>query len=221
MIVQIYEVNNPDEAKKLVQVGVDNIGVLVGNGDYPRELSSIKAKEIFEALPENATCVALSLSDNIGEIAKLIRECNPDILHLGANPEKLGLSGTKKLKKLFPNIKFMRAIPVVDIKSIELAKSYDRIVDCLLLDTYNAATSQVGAAGKPHDWNISRKIVELVKIPVILAGGLGPDNVADAIRMVGPAGVDSKTKTDRVDGKGKDIDKVRQFVKTAKSVKWN
>jgi phosphoribosylanthranilate isomerase len=53
-------------------------------------------------------------------------------------------------------------------------------------------------------------------VPAILAGGLGPDNVAEAIKAVRPAGVDSKTKTDRPDGAGKDLEKVRQFVAAAK-----
>jgi phosphoribosylanthranilate isomerase len=57
-----------------------------------------------------------------------------------------------------------------------------------------------------------------VRIPVFIAGGLGPDNVVDAIRIVRPAGVDSKTKTDKDDGShGKDLEKVKQFVSRAKT----
>ena len=68
-----------------------------------------------------------------------------------------------------------------------------------------------------HDWNISRRIVEAVTVPVILAGGLGPDNVAAAIRAVRPAGVDSKTKTDRAGSHAKDLDRVRRFVTAARA----
>lgn len=73
--------------------------------------------------------------------------------------------------------------------------------------------------GETHDWGLSKKIVESVFIPVILAGGLGPDNVAEAISKVKPFGVDSKTKTDKDDGSGKDIEKVREFVKIVKATK--
>jgi phosphoribosylanthranilate isomerase len=68
------------------------------------------------------------------------------------------------------------------------------IADCLLLDSYRPSDRQIGALRVPHDWNwnISRRIVELIRTPVILAGGLGPDNVAQAINAVRPAGVDSK-----------------------------
>jgi len=67
-----------------------------------------------------------------------------------------------------------------------------------------------------HDWSISRRIAEEVGLPVILAGGLYAGNAAAAIAAVRPAGVDSKTKTDRQDGSGKDLDKVRRFVAAAK-----
>ena len=69
---------------------------------------------------------------------------------------------------------------------------------------------------RTHDWSISRRIVDEVGVPVILAGGLDADNVAAAIAAVRPAGVDSKTKTDRADGNGKDLDKVCRFVTAAK-----
>jgi len=75
---------------------------------------------------------------------------------------------------------------------------------------------QIGGLGRTHDWSISRRIVDEVGVPVILAGGLDADNVVAAIAAVRPAGVDSKTKTDRADGNGKDLDKVRRFVTAAK-----
>ena len=74
---------------------------------------------------------------------------------------------------------------------------------------------QIGALGITHDWAISRRVAELMKTPVILAGGLGPDNVADAIRAVRPAGVDSKTKTDRDGSHQKDLGRVRRFQEAA------
>jgi phosphoribosylanthranilate isomerase len=111
----------------------------------------------------------------------------------------------------------MRSIPVVDEASIDIARSYDGIVDFLLLDSHRESDRQIGALGVTHDWSISRRIVELVRTPVILAGGLGPDNVADAIRAVRPAGVDSKTKTDQDGSHRKDLDRVRRFHEAARA----
>jgi phosphoribosylanthranilate isomerase len=110
----------------------------------------------------------------------------------------------------------MRTIPVIDESSIDLAREYDGIADYLLLDTFKK--EQIGATGQIHNWQISKKIVESVKTPVILAGGLGPDNVEEAIKIVKPTGVDSKTKTDKTNGKGKDLEKVKKFVLKAKSI---
>ncbi|OGZ23709.1 MAG: hypothetical protein A3A08_01235 [Candidatus Nealsonbacteria bacterium RIFCSPLOWO2_01_FULL_41_9] len=214
MIVQIYEVSSPTEAKELAKLGVDHTGVLVGKGKYPRELLIKDAKIIFQSLTSNTKKVALSLSNDLEEISEIIEQLNPDIFHLGITEEILSLSKVKEIRKKYPKLKIMRSIAVVNEESIGLAKEYEEIADFLLLDTYK---SQLGATGEVHNWDISQKIVEAVKIPVILAGGLGPDNVAEAIKKVKPAGVDSKTKTDKINSHEKDMDKVKEFVKIAKS----
>src|SRR5215471_18839804 len=103
-------------------------------------------------------------------------------------------------------------------ESIAIAESYDGIADMLLLNSHRPGDVQIGALGVTHGWEIDMKIVDSVSIPVIIAGGLGPDNVVEAIRMVRPAGVDSKTKTDKDDGSHtKDLRMVKQFVARAKS----
>jgi phosphoribosylanthranilate isomerase len=102
---------------------------------------------------------------------------------------------------------------------LAIAQSYEGIADFLLLDSYRASDRQIGALGLTHDWTISRRMVELVRTPVILAGGLGPDNIADAIRAVLPAGVDSKTKTDLDGSHAKDLDRVRRFHEVARGTK--
>jgi phosphoribosylanthranilate isomerase len=109
----------------------------------------------------------------------------------------------------------MRSVPVVGEESIAIAQSYEAIADYVLLDSHSVSDRQIGALGVTHDWDISRRIVELLKIPVILAGGLGPDNVSEAIKVVRPAGVDSKTRTDKEGSHAKDLDRVRRFVEAA------
>jgi phosphoribosylanthranilate isomerase len=161
--------------------------------------------------------VALSLADDLEEVVEAVAETVPDILHLGTVPEALGPEAVASLRTRFPDVKLMRTIPVIDEGSLLLARQYDGLADYLLLDTYQPGDTQVGATGAPHDWNLSRRIVGSVRTPVILAGGLGPRNVAKAIRAVGPAGVDSKTHTDRDGGPLKDIEQVRAFVRIARS----
>ena len=216
MLVQIYEVQTPEEAVALARLGVDHIGVLVGDGAFPRELSTDRASAIFAALPPGAKRVALSLSADPAEIARVIEQTRPDIIHIGAAVELFSVRDTRALKAAFPDVRVMRSIPIVDTASIECAKDYRDTGDFLLLDSHEPGDRQIGGLGRTHDWSISRRIVDEVDVPVILAGGLDADNVVAAIAAVRPAGVDSKTKTDRADGNGKDLDKVRRFVTAAK-----
>jgi phosphoribosylanthranilate isomerase len=150
-------------------------------------------------------------------IARLTAALKPDILHLGAAPQHLSPASLRTLKAEFPQVSLMRSIPVVDETSIALACFYDGIADWLLLDSYKSGDRQIGALGLTHNWELDRRIIESVRIPAIIAGGLGPENVQDAIRVARPAGVDSKTKTDRSDGTHtKDLQKVSAFLNVAR-----
>jgi phosphoribosylanthranilate isomerase len=213
MIVQIYEVTTPEEAGVLSAMGVEHVGVLVGDGSFPREQTVDRACKILAAVRSGARRSVLLLSNNVDLIKRITTALMPDILHLGAAPEHLSPAHLRSLKEEFPRVLLMRSIPVVDEASIALARSYDGIADFLLLDSYEPGDLQVGALGVTHSWELDRRIIEEVGVPVIIAGGLGPENVRDAIRATHPAGVDSKTKTDKNDGSHtKDLEKVSAFV---------
>ena len=214
MLVQIFEVQTPEEAAALAGLGVDHIGVLVGDGAFPRELSIARTSAIFTAVPAGKKRVALSLSANLEEVIRVVAETRPDIVQVQAEID-FSVAMTRVLKMRYPQIPIMRAIPVIDETSIAIAASYKGVADFLLLDSYDPGTRQFGALGRVHDWSLSRRIVDEIGIPVILAGGLGSENVAAAIAAVHPAGVDSKTKTDRPDGGSKDLAKVEAFVAAA------
>jgi phosphoribosylanthranilate isomerase len=219
MIVQIYEVTAPAEAQALGEMGVDHIGVLVGEGSFPREQTIQKAREIFAAIPSGSKASALSLSHEVDLIVRFTAAIRPDILHLGAAPQHLSPAQLRRLKAEFPRVSLMRSIPVVDESSIALARSYEGIADWLLLDSYESGDRQIGALGVTHDWDLDRRIIDSVRIPAIIAGGLGPENVREAIRSAHPAGVDSKTKTDKSDGSHtKDLQKISAFVAAARNV---
>jgi phosphoribosylanthranilate isomerase len=172
MLVQIYEVSSPEEARALCAFGVDHI-VLVGNGTFPREQSVEKARDIFEPVSALAKSSALCLSADLELIRKVAAELSPSILHLGASTDLLSPSESGTIKSEFPSIQIMRSIPVVGHESVALAETYDGIADMLLLDSHNPGDKQIGGLGKTHDWDLDRRIVENVSIPVLLAGGLG------------------------------------------------
>ncbi|MGX1323082.1 phosphoribosylanthranilate isomerase [Bradyrhizobium sp. USDA 377] len=221
MLTQIYEISTPEEASALSAIGVDHIGVLVGDGQFPRELPISAASKIGAAIVPPSKFSALFLTHDLSLIASWARELNPAIVHLGASAELLSPQDVASLKRMLPGTVVMRSIPVFSEESVAIAQSYVGIADFLLLDSYRSTDKQIGALGVTHDWNISRRIVDLVRVPVVLAGGLGPDNVAGAIRTVRPAGVDSKTKTDQDGSHAKDLERVRRFHEAARATANN
>ena len=98
---------------------------------------------------------------------------------------------------------------------VENAKKFDQVVDYFILDTSDPERIEVGATGKVHDWNLSARLVENVSKPVVLAGGLSAHNVAEAIQIVKPWGVDSFSHTNLEGQVRKDPDKVRDFAQAA------
>lgn len=216
MLTQIYEVQTPAAAEEISRLGVDHIGVLVGWGDFPREIGVSQATTVAAAIRPGSKFSALFLGAEVRLIARMAQALAPAILHLGAAPERISVDATAALRRALPGIAIMRSIPVTGEESVALAQSYDGVADFLLLDSHRKGDNQIGALGLTHDWSISRRIVEAVNTPVILAGGLGPANVARAIRDVRPAGVDSKTKTDIPGSHAKDLSAVRRFHNAAK-----
>lgn len=103
------------------------------------------------------------------------------------------LTGTyEQIREAVPHLKIVQVIHVAGEESIEQALNVHTKVDSLLLDSGNpkAALKTLGGTGNTHDWEISKKIAELVKVPVFLAGGLNGSNVSEAIKTVKPFGVD-------------------------------
>src|SRR5262245_2722769 len=125
MIVQIYEVTTADEARALSGFGVDHIGVLVGDGAFPREQSIEQAGKIFAAISAPSKSSALSLSADLNWISKIVSELNPAILHLGAHTDLLLRPAVAALKRGFPLLPIMRSIPVVGKESVPVAKAYN------------------------------------------------------------------------------------------------
>jgi len=219
MIVQIYAFTRIDQALEAAQLGVDHIGFVAGDyGVVPGELSYEYASRLVSALPPGCKSIALTMATDVDTILHMVEVVQPDILHISTDPDDINLDRMEFLRnRIKPDIKLMKAIPVQDTESILLAREYAEVSDFLLLDTKVVGMPGVGATGTTHDWMISAQIVAEVSIPVILAGGLTPENVCGAINAVQPAGVDSNTWTNITgDPVQKDLAKVRDFVKSVR-----
>jgi phosphoribosylanthranilate isomerase len=217
--IQIYTMQTPAEAQAVVALGADHVGVTPANIGLPGEVDTGTARAIVEAVGGSAVCVALSVASDLEAIETMARAVGPDILHLCGLENALPPDGVRALRERLPDLPIMQAVSVGGPEAVEVALAYEDVADYLILDTQAPDIAGIGASGETHDWSVSCEIVRRVRIPVILAGGLSPENVAEAIRVVQPWGVDSLTHTNRpLPGGGfrKDLDRVRLFVKAVR-----
>lgn len=222
MIVQIYAVTSVAQALSMVELGVDHVGFVAGDyGQVHAELTFAQARAIAETLKGKAVSVALTMSTDLAEIRRMAAAVQPDIIHISSDTGAVGIEAMLELRRQLPTtIALMKAIHVSGPESVAAAGRFAEVSEWLLLDTKVAGFPGVGATGVTHDWQVSRQIVEQVgrRARVILAGGLTPENVAAAIQTVRPWGVDSNTATNLPgDPVTKDMARVRQFVRAAKS----
>lgn len=198
MIKQLYSIIQLDESIKTMEAGANNIGLVpTQNGGVPaHRVPLYRVDQIFsECKKRDVNLVAIMLTNDPEEMLDLAHRLQPDILHIAGDGYEADEEFAYRLKKLAPNTELMQAVLVDNESAIERAKRVDPFVDYILLDSGLAPDTGIGASGLTHDWKIDAKIVRSVNAKVIEAGGLGPDNVADAIRQIKPYGVDSLTKT--------------------------
>lgn len=218
---QIYSLIQYEESVATMEAGADNIGLVpMQKGGVPAHRVPIeRVHKIFdEAKRRGVTTVAIMLTNDPEEMLQLAEEVQSDILHIAGDGYDATPEFAKRLKEVAPDTKLMQAVLVDNESAIQRAKNFAPFVDFILLDSGLAPDTGIGASGLTHDWNIDARIVEEVDVPVIEAGGLGPDNVAEAIAKIKPYGVDSLTKTSiKYDGGNmeKDIEKVRLFCQRA------
>ena len=218
MKIQFYSLTTVKNAVETVDAGADLIGLVVKGGiPVPEEITVAQARDIFAAIDGRALGIALSLSTDPDTICDMATKIKPHAIHLAAR--NLAIEDLAQVHERLQGIKIMAAIPVTGPNAVDIARERSAFADYLLLDSVaDSETEITGVSGKTHDWSISRKIVEAVSIPVILAGGLSAENVAEAIEAVEPWGVDSYTHTNHPgDRMSKDLAQVRTFVSNARN----
>jgi phosphoribosylanthranilate isomerase len=213
--VKICANKRKEDALKAIEYGTDALGFLVGQVHASDDfISAVQAKEIVDALPPFCSTVLVTHIADGKEIVQLAKETNVDTVQLHGVSTR---SDVAVIRDKLPYLKLYKAVHIIDKSSVEEAKGWEGFVDAILLDTANVAIDQVGGTGRTHDWSISARIVQETKLPVILAGGLTPENVAEAIRQVKPYGVDVNSGTKEHSG-FKDPQKLRAFIENAKAL---
>jgi phosphoribosylanthranilate isomerase len=217
VLVQIYGITTPDDARMVVDAGADHVGVVLDEGMGTWDaVDAPTARRIVDELSTVRT-VGLSLATSAATIRRTMDVLTPDIAHVVNIAGQWQPDDVAALRDALAPIELMLTIAVRDEHAVGTARRFADVCDWFLLDSANPATGIIGASGLTHDWSISRAVVAAVTTPVVLAGGLGPENVDDAIAHVRPAGVDSETRTSRDDDRRrKDPDRVRRFVDRAR-----
>ncbi len=208
MQVKICGHTSVEDARRSAGLGADFIGVIVEVPvKTPRNISRAQAAEIVRSVGPSATSVMVIIPGAVEKAVELYETVKPRYIQLHG---KESPDFVKELKGLVP-ARIIKAIHVQGEEVIVQAKEHAKFADALLLDT---ATENAGGSGIVHDWEISKRIVELVDVEVFLAGGLTPENVGDAIKATRPYGVDAASGVESSDGR-KDAAKVAAFIKNA------
>ncbi len=187
-----------------MELGADALGFIF----YPKSKRSIRVKDaanICNALPPFVARVGVFVNESESEIEQALNQCGLTALQFHGD-ESPGFCRKFAAKSI-------KAIRVKDEVSLSVATEYD--VDAVLLDTYT--DTERGGTGRTFDWSLAVKAKELLVPPLILSGGLTPENVTEAIRVVRPYGVDVASGVERSPGK-KDPDKLRRFIEACKNI---
>ena len=208
--VKICGITKPDDARLVVAAGADAIGINFYAGSK-RFVAPEIAQEIAAAVGNRALKVGVFVNSTAAEILKLAAETPLDYvqLHGDETPEFVAdLSDLPTIKAL--RIRDASLAPVVNfLAACESAKNLRGI----LLDAYSS--TEFGGTGQTLDWeNIGRAADRPAELPIVLAGGLTPDNVDSAVRLARPDAVDTASGVESAPGV-KDKRKVEAFVKNA------
>ena len=212
-LVQAAGVSSTKEALYCASVGIDALGFTLGLPNGPHDdLTPIKARSIIKELPSHAIPVLITYLSDPEEAARLAHYVSAQAIQLHGGIEDGALT---VLRKLCPEIKTIGRVSVTDETAIDAVTRFsEELWDGIILDSYDPNSGKLGATGMTHDWRISARIVGMSRIPVILAGGLNPENVAEAILRVRPAGVDAHSGLEDEDGT-RNFMKIRSFAYAA------
>lgn len=178
-----------EEALLAVEHGASAIGLVSAMPSGPGPISEERIPEIAAAVPPGIETFLLTCLTDPAEIVAQHRRCGTSTIQLVDAIEHWAFA---QLREELPGISLVQVIHVSGTRSIDEATAVAPYVDAILLDSGNPslAVKELGGTGRMHDWNVSRTIRDSVDVPVWLAGGLKPENVARAVDIVEPFGVD-------------------------------
>ena len=210
--IQVAGVHNLEEAQLIVKANVGYLGLPLRLPVHQEDISESDAKNLVKTLNTSIKPVLITYLNKAKEINDLRKELDINIVQLHGEISQKELA---KLKQRYPDLWIIKSLIVGKHSLLELKNTIESLsehIDMFITDTFDPKTGACGATGILHDWSVSKELVKVSPKPVILAGGLTPENVFEAIVCVKPAGVDVHTGVE--DGNGrKDFKKLILFVK--------
>ncbi len=195
--IKICGITSATDAQAAVEAGADALGLMFFAGS-PRHIPMDKAREIARGLPPFIIRAGVFADPDPAEVFEAVRLCGLNLLQFhGAE--------TPRFCQQF-GLMTMKAFRVQNADSLRPLSAYQ--THAFLLDTY--VEGKPGGTGETFNWDLAREATKLGR-PVFLAGGLTPQNVAEAVRKVEPFGVDVSSGVEQSPGK-KDPKKMRDFI---------
>lgn len=216
--IKICGTTNLEDAETAVDAGADALG-FVFYEKSPRNIAPEKAREIISALPGRVERFGVFVDQSLEFVQETAELCGLTAAQLYTAGRRNGLSDLYRLKELRPGIKLTLAFPMSMAMEEGLLTFDDRNKsDLFALMFDSGCAAKPGGTGKPFDWQQAQGFIQLASrvVPVIIAGGLNPQNVVEAIKLFQPFGVDVVSGVEATAGK-KDPEKVRAFVKAVRA----
>ncbi len=221
--IKICGMRNPEDIELAALYGADAVGFITEVPvESPRKLDSGTAAALISKVPKCLDSVMVIMPENSSRALELIEKVKPDIvqIHSGLSPVELEIIRERADIPIIKTLSVPAGSAPAGLGASRVQSIVKRLldevceleesgaVDSVLLDS--GIAGKTGGTGCIHDWDLSRIIAEETELPLILAGGLRPENVQEAIRVVSPYAVDTASGVETL-GK-KDAVKIRSFI---------
>ncbi len=210
--VKICGITRKEDLDAAVAAGADAVGFVVGVASSPRNVALEKAEKLIRQVPPFVKSVLVTVPRGIDDF-EMYEKLNPDAIQI--HGENLHTAASVRLK--IPKTLLIGAVNAKLANALDVVSELAKIFDAVLLDSF--ANGRYGGTGIVHDWELSKRVKQAIHPKLlILAGGLTPENVAEAVRTVEPYAVDVSSGVERQPGI-KDHKKISNFIKNAKDVR--
>jgi len=210
MRVKICGITKPEQGKAIAQLGATALGFICVQAS-PRYVTPQQIRAVVEQLLVQVDRIGVFADATIEEICQVVADSNLSAVQLHGNESS---EFCEKLRQSLPGVEIVKALRVKTPECLDRAATYAKCVDTLLLDAYHPQL--LGGTGKTLDWVTLQQFRPTC--PWLLAGGLTPDNVLDALRELQPSGIDLSSGVERSPG-DKDLDKVAQLFEKIHSLR--